>query len=166
MKCFKLISWFLLLGTPIWVSASEVEKYNIALDNSSLTAAVQAFKDNSNDATREKLMESLTNASYLIASNPSRQITEPDSQGYVFKDVDSEWDLLSIEDESGKSLLPIFSNWNELKQFFDFPVTGVVVKGKNVWELVLRSNDYEAILVDPISTSIELNRETLEYMSK
>lgn len=140
---------------------------NRAVENPKLVAALARLEKEQSKESRAELTLRLREGVYLIPIlSDELKTTEPDKDGKTIVKEDSNIKILITSDPQGHSVLPIFTDWNAIREWTKRPVNTLVMPAKDVWPFVLSHSEYAGAVLNPGPRALPLNKELLKFLSQ
>ncbi|GLO63164.1 hypothetical protein MACH09_36720 [Vibrio sp. MACH09] len=161
-KSIAKLTLLLVLLSHFASANADTKEYSVNISNKDLIPMLLEL-DGRTEISKSKI-EQIKNTEVLIPVSATEDVSEPNENGIVTINQERNIKLISLNN-AGVSLLPIFTSWKELKTFFDYPISAVVLPVGNAANLFL-DGDYNYMVVDNASHAINLNVATLRKVAK
>ncbi len=140
---------------------------NNPVTNPALVAALEDMQINPGNETNDKLMVELNKAKYLLPLlSDEMNVSEADENGKVNIEKGSLIKIITYSGTDGNIYLPLFTDWDVIKNYFDNPVDTFVLPATDAWEFTLKADKYHGIIINPGSNDLLLNKERIQYLQK
>lgn len=170
-KLRKLLSG-LLVGGAAAVAADKEPATKPPVDlrkpveNPKLVAALARLEKEQSKESRAELTQRLREAVYLIPIlKDELKATEPDKDGKRIVTEDSKLSILAASDPEGHTILPIFTDWNAIKEWTKRPVNTLVMAARDVWPFVLSHPEYAGAVLNPGARALPLPKKLVESLN-
>lgn len=139
---------------------------NTPVTNPALSAALAANAQHDTLDTRRELTRELLQATFLVAiltdevqetpgEVPDQATWQPGSRFSV---------LLAGDGQSGR-MLPLFSDWEALRQWTDQPVSGLLMPAAEAWVFALADDTYSGVVLNPATDCLTYRRPALAQLA-
>ena len=122
---------------------------NTPVRNPALTAALATDVLHNTPATRRAATAELMKATFLVAILTQEVREKPVAPGQVTWQAGSRFSVLLSNDGQGGKVLPLFTDWDALRQWTDEPVSGLVIPAAEAWAFALTDETYTGVVVNP-----------------
>jgi hypothetical protein len=92
--------------------------------------------------------------------------TEPDGTGLRYAKPGSSIKVANIPDGNGGYVLPLFTDWVELKRYIKQPIDAVIFTPQQTWDWVLHMNDHSGAVINPAQNALPLSIGLVQFLSK
>ena len=139
---------------------------NTPVNNPALTTALADNARHDTPDTRRALTAQLMQATFLVAILTSEVQEEPAAApGQVTWEVGSRFSVLLSGDGQGGRRLPLFTDWEALRQWTDEPVSGLVMPAAEAWAFALADNTYTGVVVNPATDGLVFGPAALAQLA-
>jgi hypothetical protein len=127
---------------------------NTPVINPALTATLMADASHSTSDTRRAVTAELLQATFLVAIVTREVQEKPVAPGQVTWQAGSRFSVLLSNDGQGGKVLPLFTDWDALRQWTDQPVSGLIMPAAEAWAFALADNTYAGAVVNPATDGL------------
>jgi hypothetical protein len=134
---------------------------NKPVENPEVVAAIKAAANSESPLLYAALMCALRGANYLVPITKDGMITSPtDEEGQMTIHAGSHINVFTCAAPDGGTLLPLFTDWDEIRRWIDAPVSTLVVPAKDAFAIASR-DEYAGAVVNPGGQAVELSKDLL-----
>jgi hypothetical protein len=134
---------------------------NKPVENPDVVAAINAAVDSESPLLYAALTCALREANYLVPITQEGMITSPTGEGgQMVMHPGSRINVFTCKAPDGGSLLPLFTDWDEIRRWIDVPVSTLVVPANDAFAIASR-DEYAGAVVNPGGQAVELNKDLL-----
>lgn len=131
---------------------------NQPVENPRLTAAIADFAAGSGAGNLERLLLELNQAVYLVAIlDDELTFTPGETPGKGTIAQGSKIKVMMCSDESGAGILPVFSDWRQIRAWTEAPVSTLVMPAGDVWDWVTGKSEHAGAVVNPGGMALPLS---------
>ncbi|MCG8405817.1 MAG: SseB family protein [Phycisphaerales bacterium] len=133
--------------------------------NPELVKAVDVFAVEQGPEQLEALLTALTQAVFLIATlMDEAKFAINKDQGSGTMEKGSRIKILEVEGPNGERVLPLFTDWDEIRKFTDQQVSTLVMPASQAWSFALQN--YGAAVVNPGGKALPLDRAQVTELAQ
>jgi hypothetical protein len=134
---------------------------NKPVENPDVVAAISAAANSQSPLLFAALTCALRDANYLVPIMQDGMITSPTGEeGQMTIHAGSHINVFTCAAPDGGTLLPLFTDWDEIRRWLDVPVSTLVVPAKDAFALA-SGDDYAGAVVNPGGQAVELSKDLL-----
>jgi hypothetical protein len=168
--CF-IIGVSFIMGNNCERNNSNVDKnidVNKPVENPKLKNALSNFISNKTENNAIKVGSELNQSIFLIAilTDEMKTKSEGTDKNTVTIEKGSKIKILNVFNEKNECFLPVFTDWEEIRNWTKETVSGIIMPAKEAWEFVLNSIEYKGIVINPAGTNWTLTRENIMNLLK
>lgn len=131
---------------------------NQPVENPDLLNAIAAFANQRGPETLHQLQVQLVRAVYLVPMLTDAAVPTPGGPaGQVTLQQGSQLKLLTCQDPDGHSILPLFTDWQQIHAWTDEPVSTLVMPAADAWAFIIRGGNFAGAVVNPAGMALPLN---------
>lgn len=139
---------------------------NTPVTNPALAAALAADAQHDTPDTRREVTRTLREATFLVAIlTDDVQETPGEAPGQATWQVGSHFSVLLAGDGHDGKLLPLFSDWEALRQWTDQPVSGLLMPADEAWVFALADDTYTGVVLNPATDGLTFSRTALAQLA-
>lgn len=138
---------------------------NVPVVNLALTAALATDARHPTPATRRAVTAELLQATFLVATLTQEVRAKPAAPGQVTWQAGSRFSVLLSSDGHGGQVLPLFTDWDALRQWTDQPVSGLVLPAADAWAFATADNTYAGAVVNPATDGLFFDPAALAQLA-
>jgi hypothetical protein len=140
---------------------------NRPVQNPALVAALTTLEGARTPENAAKVRKQLQRAVFLVPILTDEfHTTKPSVSGQSTVLENSRLKVFLAPDSSGKSFVPLFTDWDEIKKWTKKEVNTWVMPAADAWAFVLSNAEFAGIVINPGGTSLPLSRGAVEQLSK
>lgn len=134
---------------------------NKPVENPEVVAAINAAANSQSPLLYAALTCALRDANYLVPIMQEGMIASPaGEEGQMIVHAGSRLNVFTCAAPDGGTLLPLFTDWDEIRRWIDVPVSTLVVPAKDAFAMASR-DEYAGAVVNPGGQAVELSKELL-----
>ena len=138
---------------------------NTPVINPALTAALAADALHSTPDTRRAVTAELMQATFLVAILTQEIQEKPTAPGQFTWQAGSRFSVLLSSDGQGGKVLPLFTDWDALRQWTDQPVSGLVMPAAEAWAFAMADDTYAGAVVNPATDGLFFGPSALAQLA-
>ena len=138
---------------------------NTPVRNPALTAALATDILHNTPATRRAVTAELMKATFLVVILTQEVREKPVAPGQVTWQAGSRFSVLLSNDGQGGKVLPLFTDWDALRQWTDEPVSGLVMPAAEAWAFALTDETYTGVVVNPATDGLVFGPAALAQLA-
>ena len=139
---------------------------NTPVTNPALAAALTANAQHDTPDTRREVTRELMQATFLVVILTQEvQETPGEAPGQVTWQPGSHFSVLLAGDGQGGRMLPLFSDWEALRQWTDEPVSGLLMPAAEAWVFALVDDTYSGVVLNPATDCLTYRRPALAQLA-
>ena len=138
---------------------------NTPVINPALTVALATDALHNTPDTRRAVTAELRQATFLVAILTQEVREKPASPGQVTWQAGSHFSVLLSGDGQGGKVLPLFTDWDALRQWTDQPVSGLVMPAAEAWAFAKADNTYAGAVVNPATDGLFFDPAALAQLA-
>ena len=104
-------------------------------------------------------------ATFLVAILTQEVREKPVAPGQVTWQAGSRFSVLLSNDGQGGKVLPLFTDWDALRQWTDEPVSGLVMPAAEAWAFALTDETYTGVVVNPATDGLVFGPAALAQLA-
>lgn len=138
--------------------------------NPALSRALENLaKDPSSGPAQDAVLAELPLATFLVAVALEESAREGEA-GQEGKEADgapqaSELQILTAEQDD-LQFLPLFTDWQEIADYTDLDVKGLVMTARDAWAFALEDGAYDGVVINPAGNALPLGKPLLEFLAR
>ena len=133
--------------------------------NPAFVADLDALEANDTPETRQEVALLMGEATFLVAIiGDELQFAPGAAPGQTTLAAGSKFGVLQSDDGQGGQVLPLFTDWDALRQAITRPVSALVLPASEAWQFVL-GGACSGVVINPASQGIMLSREAAKKMA-
>ena len=133
--------------------------------NPAFVAALDALEAADTADTREQVALQIGQATFLVAiMGDALHFAPGAAPGQTTLEAGSKFGVLQSDDGQGGQVLPLFTDWDALRNAITRPVSALVMPAAEAWQFVL-GGSCSGIVINPANQGIMLSREAVQRMA-
>jgi hypothetical protein len=134
---------------------------NKPVENPEVVAAIKAAANSDSPLLHAALGCALRDANYLVPIMQEGIIASPAGKdGEMTIHAGSHINVVTCAAPDGGTLLPLFTDWDEIRRWLDVPVSTLVVPAKDAFSIASR-DEYAGAVINPGGQAVELSKDQL-----
>jgi hypothetical protein len=134
---------------------------NKPVENPEVVAAITAAANSQSPLLFAALTCALRDANYLVPIMQEGMVTSPTGvEGQMTIQAGSHINVFTCAAPDGGTLLPLFTDWDEIRRWIDHPVSTLVMPAKEAFAFA-SMDEYAGAVVNPGGQAVELNKDLL-----
>lgn len=139
---------------------------NKPITNPGLAAAILRLKNENTTEAKDNVLLELNRSNFLaIIFADEMHTSEPDESGRAVVEKDSVIKVLNTSDGQGNMYLPLFTDWDAIREYTDQPISTLVLPSQDAWHWVLNMGEYHGAVINPGGDALPLNRGQVKYLA-
>ena len=140
---------------------------NKPVENPKLKKAISDYYQLQNSQTESQLVKELNQAIYIVAIiTDEMKTSEVDKDGKTTIQKGSLIKFLLVYDSENNPLLPLFTDWDEIRKWTKEDVGGMVMPASDAWDFVEKDGQYKGVVINPGGKSWQMNIEQIQAVKK
>jgi hypothetical protein len=135
-----------------------------SIENPDLVRALERLAADTSDAAKDEVVAQLQRATFLMVILKDELETPEENQGPVVFDKGSRIQILTAESDDGNVFLPLFTDWQAIRDYTEDPVNGLIMPAKDAWAFALHDEIYEGVVINPAGEPLPLGRPMVEFL--
>lgn len=136
--------------------------------NPALSRALEQLAKTGSDAAKDAVLEEIQRATYLIAVAREGALASNDTatgaDGAALPQQ-SELQILTAEQDD-LQFLPLFTDWQEIADYTNLDVQGLVMPAGDAWRFALADGNYDGVVINPAGDALPLGKPLLEFLAR
>jgi len=133
---------------------------DVPVTNSLLKTALAERMQGFSPEKERSLVHALATANYLVVIlTDEMKVTPASVPGQATIGAGSRIKFLCCSNAKNESILPAFTDWDEIKAWTKEDVGTLVMPASQLWDFVLKN--YAGVVINPAGNALELGREAL-----
>ena len=134
--------------------------------NPDLVNAIAAFANQRGPETLLQLQMQLGRAVYLVPMLTDAAVPSPAGPaGQITFQQGSQLKLLTCQDPDGRSVLPLFTDWQQIQAWTDEPVSTLVLPASDAWTFIIREGSFAGAVINPAGMALPLNSSLIQDLA-